>query len=90
MAVMIKLRLLSSSPKLDDVRALPGAAGLNFDERFGVVCISPKGSLYTVRVEAVDNIDARRKESPEILEFYGDVRIGTFQQTQKKGGGKNA
>ena len=80
MAVMIKLRLSSPSPRLEHVRALPGVAGLDLDQRFGVVCISPKESLYVVRVDAVDNFDGRRKASPELLEVYGDVRIGTFQQ----------
>jgi hypothetical protein len=90
MTVMIKLRLKSSSADLDKIRALPGAADLHFDERFGVVCLSPKDSLYAVRVEAVDNIEARRKASPEILEVYGEVRIGTFQQPQEKRGKTDA
>jgi hypothetical protein len=30
-----------------------------------------------VRTEAIDNLDRRRKLSPEIVEAYGDIRIGT-------------
>jgi hypothetical protein len=83
MAVMIKLKLTSPSPSPDHVRVLPGMAGLDLDQRFGVVCISPKQSLYVIRVEAVDNFESRRRASPELLEVYGDVRIGTTQQPKR-------
>lgn len=84
MPVMIKLRLSSPNPTLDDVRALAGAAGLNLDEEFGVVCIGPAESLFVVRVDAVNDIEGRRRASPEILEAYGDVRIGAFEESPTK------
>ena len=77
MATMIKLRLPSSARDLTAVQALPGLAGLELDPKFGLVCISPRDSLYVVRAAAVDDLDRRRSLSPEIVGAYGDVRITT-------------
>ena len=41
----------------------------------GVVCIDPKTSTYVVRTDSVEDLDNRRRLSPEILGAYGDVRI---------------
>jgi hypothetical protein len=76
MAVMIKLRLPESVKDLATVQALPGLADVALDPKFGLVLLSPRESLYAVRTEAIDNLDRRRRLSPEILEAYGDVRIG--------------
>ena len=77
MAVMIKLRLPESVKDLASVQALPGLADLALDAKFGLVPLSPRESLYAVRTEAIDNLDRRRRLSPEIVEAYGDVRIST-------------
>src|SRR4051812_4952478 len=77
MATMIKLRLPTSSADLARVQSLPGLADLPLDPKFGVVPISPRESLYVVRTASVDDLDRRRRLSPEILEAYGDVRIST-------------
>lgn len=77
MATMIKLRLLPHAKTLAAVENLPGLKGLALDQRFGVVCIDPKQGLCVVRTDAVDDLERRRKLSPEILEVYGDVRIST-------------
>jgi len=78
MATMIKLRLPAPLRDLDAVQSLPGLAGLKLDPRFGVVCISPRDSLCVVRTsDRVDDLEKRRQSSPEIVEAYGDVRIGT-------------
>jgi hypothetical protein len=58
-------------------QALPGLAGLPLDPRFGLVAISPRDSLYVVRADRVDDLDRRRRLSPEIIEAYGDVRISS-------------
>jgi len=79
MAVMIKLKLQAPNPSLQDVLDLPGMRGLQVDEAFGLICISPKDQLYVVRVQAIDNLEGRRKQSPEILGAYGDVRIAPFR-----------
>ena len=77
MATMIKLRLNAPTPDLARVQALPGLADLPLDPKFGVVPINPRESLYVVRTGAVDDLDRRRRLSPEILDAYGDVRIST-------------
>ena len=79
MAVMIKLKLQAPNPSLQDVLDLPGMRGLQVDEAFGLICISPKDQLYVVRVQEIDNLEGRRKQSPEILGAYGDVRIAPFR-----------
>jgi hypothetical protein len=77
MATMIKLRLPGPARDLAAVQALPGLAGLELDPKFGLLNISPRDSLYVVRVAAVDDLDRRRALSPEIVGAYGDIRIST-------------
>jgi hypothetical protein len=77
MAVMIKLPLPESTSDFESVQALPGLAGLPLDPRFGLVPISPRDSLYVVRTDLVDDLDRRRRLSPEIIEAYRDVRISS-------------
>ena len=77
MSTMIKLRLPELVRDLDSVQALAGLADLKLDSRFGLVPLDPRNSLYAVRTDSVDNLDQRRRLSPEIIEAYGDVKIGT-------------
>ena len=77
MAVMIKLRLPDSVRDFASVQALPGLVDLALDPKFGLVPLSPRDSLYAVRTDAIDNLDHRRRLSPEIVEAYGDVRISS-------------
>ena len=79
MATMIKLRLTDPNVTLDQVRALPGMDGLDVDESYGLICVSPKRQLFVVRVKEVHDIEQRKMASPEILEAYGDVRISTIE-----------
>jgi hypothetical protein len=78
MALMIKLKLVWPEPTLDKVARLPGMAGLTVDRDFGLICISPQEQLYVVRVDAIDHVDERKNQSPEIAEVYGDTRISVF------------
>jgi hypothetical protein len=77
MAVMIKLRLPAEAATLAAVQSLAGLKDLPLDSRFGVVGINPKEGLYVVRTERVNDLEARRRLSPEIVEAYGDTRIST-------------
>ena len=83
MAVMIKLRLSDKGSDLDSVRALPGLDGVRLDERYGVVPINPRESLYVVRTDEIDDLDRRKELSPEILGAYGDIRISTTKRDGK-------
>jgi hypothetical protein len=77
MAVMIELRLPGPTMDFESVQALPGLADLPLDPRFGLVPIDPRDSLYAVRTDSLDNLDRRRRLSPEIIQAYGDVRISS-------------
>ncbi len=82
MSAMIKLHLpvatrQSPAVTLSQVQALPGLSDLALDSSFGVVCIDPRAALYVVRADNVDDLERRRRLSPEILEAYGDIRIST-------------
>jgi hypothetical protein len=41
------------------------------------VGINPKEGLYVVRTDQMNDLEARRRLSPEIIEAYGDIRIST-------------
>mgnify|MGYP003577376641 FL=1 len=77
MAVMIKLRLPAQAATLDAVQSLAGLKDLPLDSRFGVVGINPKEGLYVVPTDQMNDLEARRRLSPEIIEAYGDIRIST-------------
>lgn len=77
MPVLIKLQLPESLGQFHLVKELPGLSGLSLDASFGLVPIDPRQSLYAVRAEAMNDLDERRKLSPEIVEAYGDTRIST-------------
>jgi hypothetical protein len=77
MATMIKLRLPPGQRDLAAVQELPGLAGLEVDKKFGLIPLDPRQSLYAVRVPRMDDLEKRRRLSPEIVEAYGDVRIST-------------
>jgi hypothetical protein len=79
MAVMIKLRLPGPIRDFESVKALPGLAGLPLDPRFGLVPLNPRDSLYAVRTDSVDDLDRRRRLSPEIIQAYGDIRISSTE-----------
>jgi hypothetical protein len=76
---MIKLQFANHTPTLNEVRSLPGMAGLDLDEAYGLICISPKEKLFIVRAKEVDDVERRKKTSPEILDVYGDIRISAFE-----------
>ncbi len=76
MAVMIKLSI-KSSPDLKFVQNLPGLRDLSLDMNFGLVLINSNRSEYVVRTDFIDNLDERKRISPEIVEAYGDIQISS-------------
>ncbi|MEM9275460.1 MAG: hypothetical protein AAGA80_21210 [Cyanobacteria bacterium P01_F01_bin.143] len=79
MPVMIKLKIIKPNPTLGYVRSLPGIKGLDIDQSYGLICISPKKNLFIIRAKEIDNVEERKEASPEILNVYNDVRISTFE-----------
>ena len=51
--------------------------GLEVEREYGLIPISPKENLYVVRVASYDRPDERKKQSPEIVQHYGDIKIST-------------
>lgn len=77
MSVMIKLKLPETTANLEAVKRLPGLRGLDLDAAFGLVGIDPRQRLFVVRADQVNDLETRKRLSPEILEAYGDIKIGT-------------
>lgn len=77
MGVLIKLRLEKTNATIGYVSELPGMHGLELEREYGLIPISPKENLYVVRVASYDRPDERKKQSPEIVQHYGDIKIST-------------
>ncbi len=76
MTTTIKLKLSGDRATFAQVKELPGLAGLELDEGFGLVCVSGRQRLYCCRTDStVDNVERRRHLSPEVLQFYGDILV---------------
>ncbi len=78
---LITLYLVPPNNRLEHVkqlfRTLRGLEGVTLDERYGLVLISPKRNLYTVRMTG--ELDPIRLPSlhPDLIKsVHGDVRIG--------------
>lgn len=72
---LITLRMSpAGEATLERARALLRPLGLAPDDRYGLVCISPKRGLYVVRVEGA--VDRRMLETvPEVVGVHGDAKI---------------
>jgi hypothetical protein len=64
---------------LDYVKQLFQHENLDIDEGYGLVVISPKRNLFTIRV--FGDIDAKKLQNrqPKIDGIYGDVRIAPIK-----------
>ena len=79
---IIKLQLEKPNNTLEHVRHIRGLSGLDIDEDYGVVSISPKRGLYVVRVS--DDIDINKVRAlPEVTGVYGDMRIDPINKGDK-------
>ncbi len=72
---LITLHLLPGENTLQHVKQLPGLEKLDIDEDYGLVVISPKRNLYTIR--ALGEIDADKLISiqPKVKGIYADVKV---------------
>ncbi len=72
---LITLHLTTGENTLHHVKQLSGLEGVDIDEDYGLVAISPKRNLYTIRVSG--NIDAEKLISiqPKVKGIYADVNI---------------
>ena len=72
---LITLHLQSDETTLQRVKQLPGLKELQIDEEYGLVLISPKRSLYTIRVSG--DLDSKKlmAAQPKVKGVYGDVKV---------------
>ncbi|HEY9207128.1 MAG TPA: hypothetical protein VIO58_14535 [Candidatus Methanoperedens sp.] len=76
---LITLHLLPGENSLQHIKQLPGLEELEIDEDYGLVVISPKRKLYTIRVSG--NIDADKLMSiqTKVKGIYPDVKIAPIK-----------
>jgi hypothetical protein len=72
---MITLQLSADESNLEYVRGLPGINDLEIDEDYGLVLISPKRKLYTIRASGDVNSEKLISIQPKIKGVYGDSKI---------------
>jgi hypothetical protein len=72
---MIKLELKPEEANLSRVKGLEGIKDLNVDEDYGLICISQKRSLYTIRVIGTVDRDALMPVQRRVKGVYGEVKI---------------
>ena len=77
---LITLQLFPPNNRFSDVLGLPGLAEVEIDRSYGLVSISPKRGLYTIRV--LGNVDRDKLMAiPEVYGVYGDVRVAPIDPT---------
>ncbi len=72
---LITLHLLPGENTLQHVKQLPGLEDLDIDENYGLVIISPKRNLYTIRVSGDIGADKLRSVQPKVEGIYADVKV---------------
>ncbi len=72
---LITLHLLPGENTLKYIRQLPGLEKLDIDENYGLVLISPKRNLYTIRVSGDIDSDKLLSMQPKVKGIYPDVKI---------------
>ena len=83
MRYLITLYLLPPHNTFDQVKRLPALQGLHIDEDYGLVLISPKRNLYTIRV--LGEVDPEHLQSldPEVIKgVHGDIKISPFHDQE--------
>lgn len=80
MRTLVTLKLLEHENSLQFVQQLPGLTELEIDKDYGLVLISPKRKLYTIRVKGV--VDAERLMSiqSKVEGVYGDARVAPIKK----------
>ncbi len=79
MKTLITLQLPPPKNTLEYIKKQRWLNDLTLDEEYGLVLLSPKIDLYTIRVTG--NIDSKKlkKDYPDIIKgVYGDIKISPF------------
>ena len=77
---MIKLELEPGEASLSHVQGLEGIKGLNVDEDYGLICISQKRRLYTIRI--IGNVDRHTLMAVQsrVKGVYGEIQISQIKK----------
>lgn len=75
MRYLITLHLPPPRDTLQQVKQFPELKGVEIDEDYGLVLISPKRHLYTIRVTGPLDADKLMAGQPEVKGVYPDVKI---------------
>ena len=75
---LLKLRLSPGEASMDVVRKLEGISDLSIDEDYGLICLSPKRRMYSIRVLGPIDQDQLKDKQPRVLGVFGEVKISTI------------
>ena len=79
MRYLITLKLTSKDSTFEHAQSLLKPLGLRVDAHYGLVMISPKRSLFVVRVEG--DIDKKALSAlPQFVGVYGDPKIAPIEK----------
>ncbi|MCF6148327.1 MAG: hypothetical protein E3K37_06680 [Candidatus Kuenenia sp.] len=85
MRYLITLHLQPGENTLPYAKQLSGLKGLEIDEDYGLVPISPKRNLYTIRVTGDIDPDKLMSVQPEVKGVYADIKISPIKdQTERR------
>jgi hypothetical protein len=79
MRYLITLSLLPHESSLEFVKQFPGFEEIEIDEDYGLVLISPKRNLYTIRVLGDLDHDKLMAVQPKVKGIHGDVRVAPIK-----------
>lgn len=76
---LITLHLQPDENRLQDIKQLLGFENLNIDDEYGLVAISPKRNLYTIRVSG--DLDAEKLMSiqQKVKGVYTDLKVSPMK-----------
>ena len=76
---LVTLHLLPEENTLEYVKELLGLRELKIDEDYGLVLISPKRNLYTIRVSGDIDPDKLTSVQPKVKGVYADMKIAPIK-----------
>lgn len=81
---MIKLYLQPGENTMQQVKQLPGLEKLDIDTDYGLILISPKRNLYTIRVSGDIDIDRLMSKQLKIKGIYPDIKGAPIEKKEKE------